>query len=566
MQMFRRQVLLGALLRLITVAVLVGGARERQGSTAAAPCRHQLVFDAYDGYACDVIVTSSSSDDDAAAVVVVVVDGDGRVPSNVTALRLTLRRAAAATQQTGSRLTRLRQLLSLEVDVAETGSFPVGLLPTLGATSLLRLSVFRSASTDVSEFRLHLPTMSEGTFAASNGSLSTVVLSHLGIDDLPPNTFHALTTLCFLFLDNNRLSSLPGGLFDDLCQLSSLSLARNRFVDVQDLSLTGSGRPVRRRCGRGLARLRTLDLHDNRLRRLTAGAFRSLRSVVEINLSGNQLSVVEAGAFSGLDALRTLYIDGNRLTGVAPAMFDGPAALTTLDLGRNRLSDVASGAFRYLASLRVLRLHDNEIAMIRRDAWTGLDQLTELDLAANRLTELDRSTFSGLCSLRQLDLSNNRLTLARSDAFVCLTTLERLYLSDNPLSDGERRRLEERQWWSKGVGTALCEVCVNASLTTTSAQINCGQSVSAVGLCHSRASSSSLVVVRPRTARILAVALTVGAAVGVLLLLTLAAAHLLSRRRALLVCRSTTSTYSPRSATASNLDGSIHGMYVKFHT
>ena len=45
----------GTILRLV-VAIMIGDRSESRGSTAVASCRHQLVFDVYDGYECDVIV------------------------------------------------------------------------------------------------------------------------------------------------------------------------------------------------------------------------------------------------------------------------------------------------------------------------------------------------------------------------------------------------------------------------------------------------------------------------------------------------------------------------------
>ena len=517
------------------------------------------------------------------------VSNEGRVPHNATALRLTLRRADAVDRRTGRNgshmtlsavpLTDLRQLRSLEVDVSDTESFPAGLLSKLGAVSLHRLSLFRSASTYIIDYRLRLPTSAEGTFATSNSSLSTLVVSDLGIEKLPPKTFSGLTKLCFLFVNNNQLSFLPPGLFDDLCRLSSLSLAGNRFVDVSNLSLSlaGTGQPRWLRCGRGLARLRSLDLHDNRLRRLRADGFRSLRSLVELNLSGNEISVVDAGTFSGLVELRTLYIDANHLTAVVPAMFDGLTGLTTLDVSHNRLSDVASGTFRNLTALRSLHLHDNEIHAVRPEAWNGLNDLLELNLASNRLTVIEQSMFAGLCSLRQLDLSDNEVAVVRADAFVCLPALERLRLSGNLLPDAERHRFEELRWWPNDPA-ASCDKCGNSS-PTTSTEIDYGQSIDPDQAAYphdsraaatSSTSSSSSAVARPGAARFLAVTLAISAVVAASLLTVAGALYvrLLRRHRTVLERRQLfkTSSYSPQSSTSCTLDTGAYGVYVKFNT
>jgi len=580
-----------ALVRLVVVAVSLGvGTESRDGSTSVASCRHQLVFDVYAGYACDVIVTSKSSKDGGAGAAEVAVVGGRVPPSNATALRLTLRRDDDAVK-TGRRtttthaLTRLEQLRSLEVDVSETPSFSaVALLSRLGAASLRRLSLFRSASTTEDlDFRLRLPTSADGTFAASSASLSTLVLSDLGIDKLPANTFAGLTSMCFLFVNNNRLGSLPVGLFDDLCRLSSLSLAGNRFVDVKNLSLrtavSGGSR-----CGHGLGRLRTLDLHCNRLRRLRAGALRALSGVVELNLSENQISVLDADAFSGLAELRTLYLDANQLTSVAPAMFRGLTALTTLDLSRNRLSVVASGTFRDLAALRSLHLQRNELENVTAAAWTGLNQLIVLNLTSNRLRAVFQSTFAGLCGLRQLDLSDNALTLAGAEAFVCLPALQQLGLTGNPLPDATGRR-QQRHWWSRdavgGLTIAACDSC-NSTSPTTTAEVNCAYSTGAVHPCDFKVTStlpSSSGAARLSADRVLAVPLAVSAVVAAVLLsvsAVLYACLLRRRRRAVMDCShqrlATSITLCSPSQTGTGinnctvLDTSVHGIYVKFNT
>lgn len=553
----------GALLRLVVVAAVF----ICRSATSVHSCRRQLVFGVNDGYACDVIVTSSQNGD--SAMLTAVSSGARQVPRNASALRLTLRhRPGRDGNRTSPRvpMPHLPQLRSLEVDVSETASFPAGLLSQLGATFVEQLSLFRSTSTVVPDYQLRLPSSADlETFATSNSSLSTLVLSDLGIEHLPPTTFHGLSSLCFLMVNNNRLSSLPPGLFDDLCQLTSLSLAVNRFVDVEDLSLTGTGPTRRLPCGGGLARLRSLDLHGNLLRRLRAGAFRSLRSVVELNLSENELSVVDGGAFSGLVELRTLYIDTNRLVSVLPGIFSGISGLTTLDVGFNRLSDVASGAFRHLTRLRTLRLNENAIQTVSSEAWFGLDELTSLDLASNRLAAVNESMFRGLCNLRRLDLSDNEVTIARAEAFACLTALEWLDLSENHLSDADQHQIEATRWWLNDLGgQVVCDRCVNALPTTmTSAATN---NVAFIVL-PSQSSSSSSSSARVNISHLLVAALTVGAVLMASCLTLAAGAYLFRRRRAMLDWHIRSETYSTCSRHSGNtLDDSVDGLYVKYNT
>ncbi len=92
-----------------------------------------------------------------------------------------------------------------------------------------------------------------------------------------------------------------------------------------------------------MPRLLNLSLHDNRLTTLPAGLFAGLTRLGYLGLHDNQLTTLPAGLFAGLTDLRYLYLQGNRLGTLGPAFFNYAVgaqlrALTTLRLGSDRAS------------------------------------------------------------------------------------------------------------------------------------------------------------------------------------------------------------------------------------
>ncbi|XP_035276643.1 SLIT and NTRK-like protein 3 isoform X3 [Anguilla anguilla] len=127
-----------------------------------------------------------------------------------------------------------------------------------------------------------------------------------------------------------------------------------------------------------------LYLQRNSMRKLYFNSFLHLNSAVAINLGNNALLDVQAGAFNGLGRLKRLYLHENKLEVFRNDTFSGLEGLEYLQADYNVIRRIESGAFRSLHKLRVLILNDNLIPALPSFLFRAVS-LTHLDLRGNRL-------------------------------------------------------------------------------------------------------------------------------------------------------------------------------------
>uniref|UniRef100_F7E2C1 Transforming growth factor beta activator LRRC32 n=1 Tax=Equus caballus TaxID=9796 RepID=F7E2C1_HORSE len=253
-------------------------------------------------------------------------------------------------------------------------------------------------------------------------------LSYNEIELIPQGFLEHLTSLRFLNLSRNCLRAFEAQRAGSLPCLVLLDVSHNA-LEMLELG------------ARALGSLRTLLLQDNALRDLPPYTFAGLVSLQRLNLQGNRVSPCggpgEPGppgcvAFSGISSLRILNLVDNEMEMLrAGAFLHTP--LTELDLSANPGLDVAIGALAGLeASLEVLALQGNGLAVLQVDL-PCFSCLKRLNLAENRLSRLPAWTQA--VSLEVLDLRNNSFSLLPGSAMGGLeTSLRRLYLQGNPLS------------------------------------------------------------------------------------------------------------------------------------
>lgn len=151
-----------------------------------------------------------------------------------------------------------------------------------------------------------------------------------------------------------------------------------------------------------------LNLQRNTLRRLYANTFQHLTNAVLLNLGNTALQDIRVGAFNGLAKLRRLYLHENKLEVFRNDTFLGLEALEYLQADYNVIKRIDSGALRFLHKLRVLILNDNLIPALPAHLFRSVS-LTHLDLRGNRLKSL---AFAGTLeyvgrSLMELQLEEN---------------------------------------------------------------------------------------------------------------------------------------------------------------
>ena len=263
-----------------------------------------------------------------------------------------------------------------------------------------------------------LTSLPDGVFAGLT-SLKWLWLEENQLTSLPDGVFAGLTSLKTLHLDENQLTSLPDGVFAGLTSLKRLYLHGNQLTSLPDDVFAG------------LTSLEWLWLYDNQLTSLPAGIFAGLPSLEWLLLGDNQLSALPDGVFAGLTSLERLVLDGNQLTSLADGVFAGLTSLEALWLSKNQLISLPDGVFVGLTSLGTLGLTQNRLTSLPDGVFAGLASLETLVLYRNQLSTLSADVFAGLTSLEMLVLHGNQLTSLPAGIFAGLTSLETLNLSWN---------------------------------------------------------------------------------------------------------------------------------------
>ncbi|NWV04762.1 FMOD protein, partial [Ptilonorhynchus violaceus] len=219
----------------------------------------------------------------------------------------------------------------------------------------------------------------------------------------------------YVYFQNNLVTSIQDGAFDNATELEWLALHNNRL----------GSRGVGARAFAKLGRLERLYLNNNNLTRLPGPLPRSLR---ELHLSYNQISEVPPDALEGLENLTALYLSHNYIFEMG-ASLKGLRSLILADLSYNRLGKVPDGL---PASLEQLYLEYNRIEAVPGDYFRASPRLLYVRMSHNGLTErgLSADAFNS-SSILELDLSYNRLRKIPRVS----TNLENLYLQGNRIDE-----------------------------------------------------------------------------------------------------------------------------------
>nr|XP_033770245.1 toll-like receptor 13 [Geotrypetes seraphini]XP_033770246.1 toll-like receptor 13 [Geotrypetes seraphini] len=118
-----------------------------------------------------------------------------------------------------------------------------------------------------------------------------------GINIIPPSFFKGLTSLKSLYLARNKLLSIPPDVFDDLSQLSYLTLS-DACNGIQNLPAG---------IFKNMTNLRELNLENIGLRSLTLEVFGNLTNLGSLILMKNALKIVNSSVITNLSNLS--YLD-----------------------------------------------------------------------------------------------------------------------------------------------------------------------------------------------------------------------------------------------------------------
>ncbi|XP_018323682.1 toll-like receptor Tollo [Agrilus planipennis] len=297
-------------------------------------------------------------------------------------------------------------------------------------TGLVRLVVL-----DISHNRI---TKLEQSVFRDLYSLQILRLNDNFIEGIPENTFSALYNLHTLIISNNRLTMIEGDTFNGLFVLSLLSIDNNRISKIHpealkncsslhDLHLNGNKLYAVPEVIKNVPLLRTLDLGENHIDKITNDTFMEMKQLFGLRLTENYIGNISKGVFSKMTALKILNLSRNKIQKISSGAFDENINLQAIRLDGNYLTDI-EGLFTKLPNLIWLNISDNELrwfdyALIP----TGLQWL---DIHANQITELGNYfEIESTLSLSTFDASANKLTEITGSAIP--NSVEVLFLNDN---------------------------------------------------------------------------------------------------------------------------------------
>lgn len=210
--------------------------------------------------------------------------------------------------------------------------------------------------------------------------------------------FAELPKLRMLWLGFNGINSVPKNSFAGLSSLTWLILNDNKISTIEEEFVSNLN-----------PKLIYLGLDGNKISHVAPGAFAELTELKHLYLNRNQLQSLPKDAFRGLNKLEILNLDNNPLTSLSQALSD-LVGLKTLRLYYNKISNLEPGTFQDLSQLQSLLLYGNKLSHIKAGTFAGLSKLKELDLANNNIHTVDNDTFSDLVELRSLRLNSNNIT------------------------------------------------------------------------------------------------------------------------------------------------------------
>ncbi|XP_075158088.1 uncharacterized protein LOC142231362 [Haematobia irritans] len=229
-----------------------------------------------------------------------------------------------------------------------------------------------------------------------------------------------LTQLDTVDLSGNLLLSLPANFLRNSINLQKVDLSSNRFLQIPSSALSDISLP----------RLSWLNLTGNPINTIYTVIEERYPYLKELYICQTNLSILTSYDFKAFKALQHLHLVNNRITRISPGAFTNLTNLLTLDISVNELELLPIERLKGLNNLRVLNISHNVLRELDEFS-SDLIQLQVCDLSFNQLDRVSRFTFTHLHNLVELYLMGNRMTVLSVDAFRYLRKLHILDLRKN---------------------------------------------------------------------------------------------------------------------------------------
>ncbi|XP_028809680.1 lumican [Denticeps clupeoides] len=224
------------------------------------------------------------------------------------------------------------------------------------------------------------------------------------------------TGIKYVYLQNNHITEIKAGVFDNVTDLLWLILDHNQITSNK----------IEKGSIDKLTKLEMLHISNNNL---TEPVVPNSKAMKELKIIGNQLTKFPASTLSGMENLTSVYLSKNQLSSDSlSGAFKGLKSLILLDISENKMKKLPSGM---PSSLLMLYADHNEIDSVPAGYLNKLPSLQYLRMSYNKLQDsgLPAGVFN-VSSLLELDLSYNKLKKIPEVG----ENLEHLYLQVNNIN------------------------------------------------------------------------------------------------------------------------------------
>lgn len=256
------------------------------------------------------------------------------------------------------------------------------------------------------------------------------------IAEINANAFNGLGNLWFLDLSHNDLNEFNSISFAPLANLRSLDLSFNRIVNLNEAMFPFMPLLVDLNLLNNVIAdynatilwfnqgLRRLELGGNRIRFVHGMLFNRLRRLEHLSIGRN---ITMAGTFDELPVLKTFDMSGNQLTSISVAVIGNMSSIETFDVSNNQLVhiDFRHRRTSHPTQLLTLRLNKNKLEELEENVFEALIRLQYLDLSDNKLTRINANSLHPIVrTIRVLDVSENQLSFVDRGVFATVARME----------------------------------------------------------------------------------------------------------------------------------------------
>lgn len=265
------------------------------------------------------------------------------------------------------------------------------------------------------------------TFFGINRTLQELHLIRSNLQTFPTVAFQVLGNVSLLNIDGHEMQTLPKDAFGSGMMAEALIRLHITNGTLSEL-LPETVAPLRR--------LKTLDLHGNKIASLRKGQFKGLRDTELLDLSHNEIAKIEATHFADLTKMSRCNLSHNAIVDLPRSTFTRNSVLLVLNLSHNKVRRLDSNTFRGMRSIRRLFLSDNQIADVGRGTFSSLTKVGTIDLARNLIRKIDYQMFHRLQFVEVIDVSDNQVTVIEKQAF------KEIYLASMNFSHNKISKIE----------------------------------------------------------------------------------------------------------------------------